>query len=359
MKTFVLNILRPNLLVFICIFFNWPVALSQKIPINIGDNVSGILESPGDVIAYSFCSAAYVPVYIRASSNDISNLKIELYDQNELLVPDLPSTLDFISSSGEYTILVKSKNGDEQGKFFLSLQRTINPPAASALNCNSTIIDSLNFVTEAKPFTLSVTSGTTIFIMLSSSDISNKRLEVYTPSGQKIIEHSSISVAGLSTTLDQVGCYTVFVMSQNGNEMGVFSLTLNTLLGECTPSICFVNEICDNQIDDDEDGLIDCEDEDCCNMAGCITGLDDFNFEESIKIFPNPSNGVFNIAFGNFKEYFKFQLFNINGQNIFVEKELSNQIQIKNIAKGIYYFRGINDDFQFTKKIIIHKNLSE
>ncbi len=49
----------------------------------------------------------------------------------------------------------------------------------------------------------------------------------------------------------------------------------------CAPPNNFFMEVCDNGIDDDGDGLVDCEDPDCCNSSNCncseicSNGLDD------------------------------------------------------------------------------------
>lgn len=64
-------------------------------------------------------------------------------------------------------------------------------------------------------------------------------------------------------------------------------------------------EICDNNIDDDNDGLIDCEDPDCCDSVDCInqpTPCDTCVFVGNIDLGPDVTvcdNGIFNFNAGS------------------------------------------------------------
>jgi hypothetical protein len=58
----------------------------------------------------------------------------------------------------------------------------------------------------------------------------------------------------------------------NGGDM-----VLLELWGDCGDASCLSNEICDNEIDDDADGAVDCLDSDCpaCPPEVCDNGIDD------------------------------------------------------------------------------------
>lgn len=332
---------------------------AQNIPINVGDNITGNLEFAGYVQGYTFCSAADVPLYIRASSEDIIFPRIEVYHGSDLIVDgfsnivvDLDVQDDAVTSeSGEYTILVKSQDGDEQGDFFLSLQRTNNPINATPLTCNNTIMNSFDFATEAKPFTFSVTAGTFVNLNLSSTEIIFPRMALYGPSGEFINSAFSNVVAEISETLTEAGCYSLYVMSKNGDEFGSFSLSLNVTTGDCT-EVCPVNEICDNQIDDDGDGLIDDQDEDCCNFS-LSPILETISSADYLEVYPNPSNGEFKVNLLNNEQNIVYQLFNLNGQEIAINNKSFNQIQLSDLPKGVYLLKAKNKDFQTSKKIIV------
>ncbi len=59
---------------------------------------------------------------------------------------------------------------------------------------------------------------------------------------------------------------------RNGGDM-----VLLELWGDCGDASCLSNEICDNEIDDDADGAVDCLDSDCpaCPPEVCDNGIDD------------------------------------------------------------------------------------
>lgn len=348
---------KSILLVTALVFFYNQKGFSQHEPINVGDNIIGTLDFQGDVQGYTFCSAADVPIYIKASSQDITFLRIELYDPTgNLIASDFsviaPKILELTAGSGKYTILVKSQNGNEQGEYFLSLQRTVNPIEATPLICNDATMDSLSAVTESKPFTFSVASETTVNLTLSSSEITFIRMELYNSSGERIASDFSVIVAEIQITLNEAGCYTLLVMSHNCNEMGSFTLAQNITAGECS-GMCATHEICDNQIDDDGDGLIDAQDEDCCNFFVLPTDSDNVNLDNSIKIFPNPSNGEFVIELDELGGNIKLQLFNIQGKEIDIDEKSNDQIIVNAISKGIYFIRLSSNDFQITKRIIV------
>ncbi|MCD4793586.1 MAG: choice-of-anchor J domain-containing protein [Bacteroidales bacterium] len=80
---------------------------------------------------------------------------------------------------------------------------------------------------------------------------------------------------------------------------------------------------------------------------------------EFVTVYPNPSNGVFNVQMLNNKSaYLSMQIFNIQGQIIW-QKELSNSINyteninISNFTKGIYFIKINTGKKIVTKKIII------
>ncbi len=265
-------------ILFFFLIFKSTTIFAQPVPVNIGDNITDTLQFIGDVNSYSLCVAAGVQLRIRANSTDINSLRVEVRDsEGDLVASDwssgLVSILQPMPTSAEYTIQVEAQYGNDMGEYFFSLQRIINPVAATPLVCNSANMDSLELVTEAKSFNFSVIPGATININLSSSEINTKRMELYNSLGNQIASDWSSGVVQIQTTLTEPGCYSLFVMSQYGNDVGSFSLALNIITGACT-STCTINEICDNQIDDDGDGSIDCSDPDCCNFPVLNAAID-------------------------------------------------------------------------------------
>lgn len=91
------------------------------------------------------------------------------------------------------------------------------------------------------------------------------------------------------------------------------------------------------------------------------TGINTLNKEKiSFNIFPNPSNGLFEIKFShNSYQITNIQLFNSLGQMIYntdffnITDENSLKIDIKNLPKGIYSVLVKTKDHLFTKPLII------
>ena len=77
--------------------------------------------------------------------------------------------------------------------------------------------------------------------------------------------------------------------------------------------------------------------------------------EKSILVYPNPNNGAFSIDLNNFDSEVKLMVFNATGQLVFNSSTLNkiNPINLTHSQRGIYFVRVINNNEQFTQKIII------
>jgi hypothetical protein len=73
------------------------------------------------------------------------------------------------------------------------------------------------------------------------------------------------------------------------------------------------------------------------------------------RIYPNPSNGEFNISFDNPKGDYSIEIYSIIGQKVF-EKEntQSTTISVPNLQKGMYLVKITKDSKTATKKIEIN-----
>jgi hypothetical protein len=98
------------------------------------------------------------------------------------------------------------------------------------------------------------------------------------------------------------------------------------------------------------------------NDTGNITpsAVTEFSFDNSIIVYPNPSNGIFKIDFqDNIPVDAEIEIHNLLGQTIYSDKiNQSNKnriIDISEIESGIYFFSVISDSHKSTKKIILKK----
>ncbi|WP_134356059.1 endonuclease [Flavobacterium psychrophilum] len=74
----------------------------------------------------------------------------------------------------------------------------------------------------------------------------------------------------------------------------------------------------------------------------------------NFKIYPNPSNGKFNIDFEDYGNY-SVEIFSAIGQKIFEQKETNNSnITISNLQQGIYLVKVSKNSKSITKKIVIN-----
>ncbi len=82
------------------------------------------------------------------------------------------------------------------------------------------------------------------------------------------------------------------------------------------------------------------------------TSVNDIIFNDNIKIYPNPTNGIFTIQC---KDIQSIKIININGQ-IIKQLSIDNEqftIDLSNQPKGIYFVKIKGDDFIIVKKIVI------
>ena len=89
-------------------------------------------------------------------------------------------------------------------------------------------------------------------------------------------------------------------------------------------------------------------------------GVNNFeNVEENISIFPNPSEGIFNISIEGVSEKVQVKVFDIHGNDYyFFEIEENNnlttqQIDLKELAAGVYFINFSGKNLNQVKKIVI------
>lgn len=78
--------------------------------------------------------------------------------------------------------------------------------------------------------------------------------------------------------------------------------------------------------------------------------------ESNISIYPNPNIGIFYVNLGNLNiSKTKISVFSVNGKTIYNSKCTSNihKIDLKDIAKGIYFIKIISENDMFTDKLIL------
>ncbi|UUC46599.1 T9SS-dependent M36 family metallopeptidase [Flavobacterium cerinum] len=92
--------------------------------------------------------------------------------------------------------------------------------------------------------------------------------------------------------------------------------------------------------------------------ANCTMAVDYFQNEEMIKVYPNPSNGQFNVFIGNYSGKVSLQVYDINGRNVYNQKvedfNIERTINLKGLQSGMYILKIEGDNLNYTKKVILN-----
>ncbi|MDG2431434.1 T9SS-dependent M36 family metallopeptidase [Flavobacterium sp.] len=93
--------------------------------------------------------------------------------------------------------------------------------------------------------------------------------------------------------------------------------------------------------------------------ANCTTlGITDFDNEDVMKVYPNPSNGIVNIQINKYFGTVDVQLIDITGKQIYSAKNVDfngqKSIDLSAITSGIYLLKVTGESLNFVEKIILN-----
>ena len=90
--------------------------------------------------------------------------------------------------------------------------------------------------------------------------------------------------------------------------------------------------------------------------ANCSLGLNYFNTEDALKIYPNPSNGLFTVRVNQYSGNLQLQVVDINGRVVFSSKDdnfnIERTIDLSHLQSGMYLLKVSGTDLNYTKKLI-------
>jgi hypothetical protein len=90
----------------------------------------------------------------------------------------------------------------------------------------------------------------------------------------------------------------------------------------------------------------------------CTLGVNYFQNEEMINIYPNPSNGQINIKINKFVGKVNLQIIDLNGRVVYSLKNtdfnVEKSINLNNLESGMYLVKIEGDELNYTKKIILN-----
>jgi hypothetical protein len=90
----------------------------------------------------------------------------------------------------------------------------------------------------------------------------------------------------------------------------------------------------------------------------CLIGMDEAVAMEGIDIYPNPSNGFFNLNFHGTKDDFNLEVRDIDGKLVYEDRlkvngKLSRKLDFSEFAKGVYFIKLQGEDSLLIDKLVI------
>jgi hypothetical protein len=90
--------------------------------------------------------------------------------------------------------------------------------------------------------------------------------------------------------------------------------------------------------------------------ANCTLAVNYFKADDMFRVYPNPSNGLYNVRINQFSGKVNFQVIDINGRTVYNQTEehfnIEKTINISNLQSGIYILKLSGSDLNYTQKLI-------
>jgi hypothetical protein len=87
-----------------------------------------------------------------------------------------------------------------------------------------------------------------------------------------------------------------------------------------------------------------------------ILAVDDLTNKKGVSIYPNPSNGKFNININQYSGKVNIQVADLNGREVYASKNESfnseKALDLQMLESGIYVVRISGEDLNYSQKII-------
>jgi len=91
-------------------------------------------------------------------------------------------------------------------------------------------------------------------------------------------------------------------------------------------------------------------------LGNKTVGINTLVGDNSVSIYPNPTSGILNVTSISDATV---QMFDVTGKEILLEASVNasktQQINVSNLANGVYFVKIFNNDFVTMKKIVLSK----
>jgi hypothetical protein len=199
-----------------------------------GQTLEATLEAISEMDPYMFQGEAGEVVRIRMSEGGSLEPRIELFNDQGRLIGTQETFGDTIfdvtlETTGTYYLLLSDGNGDESGVYSVTLQR-LNPPIGSVeLVYGQTLNATLEAISAMDPYRFQGEAGEVVRIRMSEGSSLEPRIELFNDQGRPLASLETFGDTILDVTLETTGTYYLLLSDGNGDESGVYSVTLQRL----------------------------------------------------------------------------------------------------------------------------------
>ncbi|MDX2030222.1 MAG: BACON domain-containing carbohydrate-binding protein [Blastocatellia bacterium] len=218
--------------------------------IRCGDNLAGRLDQLSEMDAYTFNGTAGDPIKLQIGSSKVNGFdpQIRLYaPDGDFLNSSSIEIARTLSQTGVYKVLVLQSSGTARiGDYGLTLQNTRTPCNALVLNCGALRYGTIRGLAEFNTYTFTATANEPFMLWMvtttrdanspAAGSYFNVEMELYSPTGARLISRVSSESGEIVRTPTVSGTYTLIVHSATGDEAGDYQLSYQRLKNPCNPT---------------------------------------------------------------------------------------------------------------------------
>lgn len=340
----------PNLLFTHIDFSTYCPQVGELVQINVEIQNEGELGADAEVHFYYVTENNTVPIDVVPISADLQS--------------STSTSITFIVINPEYKILAEIKNSSIQE--FNDLDNVIIGEFNDTIAPNLTIPADLTINESSCEPTEIVLGQASATDNCSQVTISNNAPELF-PIGQTEVIWTATDAAGNTTELIQL---VTIIAEVEGSPLDTSITQVSGALISNQAGATYQWYQCPNTLLSEEtnqsftptengDYKVEIILGDCIVETACVTveglSINDVENTTNFTMYPNPTNGLLYIS-ADFEG--SFNIFNQLGQIVQtfkVSPQIINVINVVNLADGIYYIKGKNEDANRFKKLIIRK----
>jgi len=295
-----------------------------------------------------------------ASSDNVGVSSYDIYVNStyKASVAGVTATVNGLTPSTTYTFYVVAK--DAAGNFSAQSNSVVGTTSALSSSCTNENFESIP--ANNSSYTIRTWTGNS-GVDWTATDA---RTDQTVSTRAICIKNGSLSA---STTSDGIGSFTVSTQQKfTSGTSGTFSLRVNgNIVGTIpygAPSGAVITTTIPN-INISGDVTISITDNSNSTAARvafddlswtCYSGLGiDSLSKKDFKIYPNPSNGNFNIIFDEPNSKHTVEIFSLLGQKVYENNNVTTEsLSVTNLQKGTYLVKVTKDSKPRTEKIIVN-----